>query len=143
MRDSLLRLTNFIAGDYCAPATKAYLPVYEPATGKIYAEVPDSDAVDVDSAVTAAGAAQSNWSNTAPSVRAILLRRIADLIESRLDAFAEEESRDTGKPVKLARNVDIPRAVMSTFRARSPISDFLRRWRKPSHRRATTAKRPR
>jgi len=111
MRDSLLRLTNFIAGDYCAPATKAYLPVYEPATGKIYAEVPDSDAVDVDSAVTAAGAAQSNWSNTAPSVRAILLRRIADLIESRLDAFAEEESRDTGKPVKLARNVDIPRAV--------------------------------
>ncbi len=111
MRDSLLRLTNFIDGDYRAPATGAYLPVVEPATGKVYAEVPDSGATDIDAAVAAARRAERGWATTPPSQRANLLRRIADLIEARLDSLAEEESRDSGKPVKVACSVDIPRAV--------------------------------
>ena len=111
MRDSLLRLTNFIDGDYRAPASGAYLPVYEPATGKVYAEVPDSNTADIDVAVAAAQAARRSWAGTSPSQRAKLLRRMADLIEARLDAFAEEESRDNGKPVTVARTVDIPRAI--------------------------------
>ncbi len=111
MRDSLLRLTNFIDGDYRAPASGTYLPVYEPATGKVYAEVPDSNAADIDMAVAAAQTARRSWAGTPPSQRAKLLRRMADLIEARLDAFAEEESRDNGKPVTVARTVDIPRAI--------------------------------
>jgi len=111
MRDSLLRLTNFIDGDYCAPLSNAYLPVVEPATGRAFAEVPDSGAADIDAAVAAATRAQRGWAQTAPSQRAAMLRRIADLIEARLEALAEEESRDSGKPVKVARGVDIPRAV--------------------------------
>jgi len=47
--------------------------------------------------------------------RAILLNRIADLIESRADEFAKAESIDTGKPLRLASQMDIPRAV-SNFR---------------------------
>ena len=70
MRDSLLRLTNFIDGEYCAPLTNSYLPVFEPATGKIFAEVPDSGAADIDSAVAAATRAQRAWAQTAPSQRA-------------------------------------------------------------------------
>jgi aminomuconate-semialdehyde/2-hydroxymuconate-6-semialdehyde dehydrogenase len=111
MRDSLLRLTNFIDGAYCAPASGTYLPVYEPATGKVYAEVPDSSTTDIDQAVAAARGAQRAWAGTPPSQRAAALRRMADLIEARLEAFAEEESRDNGKPVHVALKVDIPRAV--------------------------------
>lgn len=111
MRDSLLRLTNFVDGVYRAPDSARYMPVYEPATGRVYAEVPDSDATDIQLAVDAAQRAKSGWASTPPSRRAVMLRRIADLIEGRLDAFAEEESRDSGKPVHVARSVDIPRAV--------------------------------
>ncbi|MFO1494365.1 MAG: aldehyde dehydrogenase [Lysobacterales bacterium] len=129
MRDSLLRLANFIDGDFRAPASGRYLPVTEPATGKVYAEVPDSTTLDVDAAVSAAHAARSAWSATAPSARARLLRRLADLIESRLDALAEEESRDTGKPVRVARQIDIPRAV-ANFRYFASMAET---WGSESH----------
>ncbi|MCC6592953.1 MAG: aldehyde dehydrogenase [Xanthomonadales bacterium] len=111
MRESGLRLANFIDGDYRAPLSGAWLAVHEPATGQVYAEVPDSGSADIEAAVAAAQRAQRGWSATAPSARAALLRRIADLLEGQLDAFAEEESRDSGKPVHVARAVDIPRAV--------------------------------
>ena len=122
MRDSLLRLTNFIDGDYRAPLSGAWLPVTEPATGQVYAEVPDSGAADIDAAIAAAQRAQRGWASTPPSARAAMLRRIADLIESQLDAFAEEESRDSGKPVHVARSVDIPRAV-TNFRFFASMAD--------------------
>jgi aminomuconate-semialdehyde/2-hydroxymuconate-6-semialdehyde dehydrogenase len=111
MRDSRLRLANFIDGEFRAPQSARYLPVVEPATGSVYAEVPDSGAADVDAAVAAASRAAPAWAAQSPSARAAILRRIADLIESRLDPLAEEESRDSGKPVAAARTVDIPRAV--------------------------------
>jgi len=85
--------------------------VHEPATGQVYARCADGDADDVERAVAAAEAAAPGWASTPASERAAALRRIADAIEQRLDAFAEAESRDSGKPVALARRVDIPRAV--------------------------------
>jgi len=51
------------------------------------------------------------WSETAVEQRSALLLRVADLLEAKLDEFAEAESRDQGKPVWLARSLDIPRAV--------------------------------
>ena len=111
MRDSLLRLANFIDGDYRAPQAGRYLPVIEPATGKAFAEVPDSGLADVEDAVAAARAATPGWAATPPSARAAVLRRMGDLLESQLEVFAEEESRDSGKPVHAARSMDIPRAV--------------------------------
>ncbi len=115
MRDSLLRLANFIDGDYRAPQAGRYLPVFEPATGKAFAEVPDSGQADVEDAVAAARAAAPGWGAMAPSARAAILRRIGDLLEAQLAVFAEEESRDAGKPLAAARSIDIPRAV-SNFR---------------------------
>ncbi|KQX95398.1 2-hydroxymuconic semialdehyde dehydrogenase [Rhodanobacter sp. Root480] len=88
-----------------------WLDVHEPATGQVFARCPDSDARDVDAAVAAAGAAAPAWAATPIEQRAALLLRLAALIEARLEEFAVLESRDSGKPVALARRLDIPRAV--------------------------------
>jgi len=107
----MLRFTNLIDGRHVAPAAGRYLDVHEPATGADYGQVPDSDAADVEAAVAAATRAFPAWSATPANERASLLLRLADRIEQQLDRFAAAESRDTGKPVTLARTVDIPRAV--------------------------------
>ena len=106
-----LTLANLIDGKLVAPASGAYLEVYEPATGKVYARCPDSDARDVEAAVAAAEHAAPAWAALAAGERAKHLHRVADAVEARLDELAREESRDSGKPVKLARSVDIPRAI--------------------------------
>ncbi|MGN6728682.1 MAG: aldehyde dehydrogenase [Rhodanobacteraceae bacterium] len=106
-----ITLANLIDGQLREPATRAYLPVYEPATGHAYAHCPDSDRRDVDAAVQAAQRAAPAWAALPHGEHARHLHRLADAIEARLDQFAREESRDSGKPVKLARSVDIPRAV--------------------------------
>lgn len=81
-----------------------------PATGKVYSLIPDSEKIDVDEAYTAAQRAFPSWSNTPATERARILQRIADLILQNLDALALAESIDNGKPVSLAKTVDIPRA---------------------------------
>ena len=104
-------LANFINGQFSNPNSGNYLDVFEPATGQVYARVPDSNGHDVNTAIEAAEKAFYDWSVTSSEERAGLLHKIADGIETRLDKFAEYESRDTGKPLSLAKTVDIPRAV--------------------------------
>jgi aminomuconate-semialdehyde/2-hydroxymuconate-6-semialdehyde dehydrogenase len=104
-------LANLIDGELRAPAGGAYLDVFEPAAGRTYARCPDSDARDVEAAVAAAERAVPGWAALAAGERAKHLHRLADAIEAKLDDLAREESRDSGKPVALARSVDIPRAV--------------------------------
>ena len=106
-----LRLANLIDGRLVAPRADRWLEVHEPATGEILAHCPDSDANDVADAVAAAQRAAPGWSHTPIEQRARLLQRLAELIEQDLDAFAALESRDSGKPLALARSLDIPRAV--------------------------------
>lgn len=106
-----IALANLIDGKLVAPASGTYLDVYEPATGKVHARCPDSDAREVEAAVAAAERAAPAWSALAVGERAKHLHRLADAVEARLDALAHDESRDSGKPVKLAASVDIPRAV--------------------------------
>jgi aminomuconate-semialdehyde/2-hydroxymuconate-6-semialdehyde dehydrogenase len=105
------RLANLIDGRLQAPLDNRWLDVHEPATGAVFAHCPDSTAADVDAAVQAAQKATPGWMATPSDERARLLHRLADLIEARLDEFAALESRDSGKPVALARRLDIPRAV--------------------------------
>ncbi|MBK8125065.1 MAG: aldehyde dehydrogenase [Dokdonella sp.] len=107
----MLKLHNWIDGRPQAPAEGRHLDVFEPATGKVFAHCPASTATDVESAVQAASRASMGWANTRPEDRAGCLMRLADLIEAELDALAELESQDNGKPVALARELDIPRAV--------------------------------
>ena len=104
-------LANLIDGRLQAPTTGSYLDVFEPATGKVHARCPRSNAKDVETAFAAAHLAAPAWAALSISDRARHLDRLADLLESRLEEFARAESRDTGKPVALARRVDIPRAI--------------------------------
>ena len=103
-------LDNYIAGEPAAPAGGAYLDDLEPATGAPLARVPASDSADVERAVAAAEAAFPRWAGTPAAERSRLLLRIADLIDGRLEDLARAESTDTGKPLSLARSLDIPRA---------------------------------
>ncbi|MEP6881358.1 MAG: aldehyde dehydrogenase [Dokdonella sp.] len=110
MTDSL-QLANLIDGHSLLPSGNRWLDVYEPATGKVFARCPASQKEDVERAVAAAQRAAPDWAATSPDDRSRLLQRLADLIEGELESLAELESRDNGKPVSVARNVDIPRAV--------------------------------
>jgi len=65
----------------------------------------------VELAYTAAAEAFKTWSITPKDKRSYYLLKIAELIELKLDALAAAESRDNGKPLKLAKKVDIPRAA--------------------------------
>ena len=109
--NDLLTLGNLIDGRILAPAHGAYLDVFEPATGAVFARCPDSGASDVDAAIAAATRAAPGWGATPADERARLLNRLADLVERDLEDLARLESRDSGKPVALARSLDIPRAI--------------------------------
>ncbi|WP_426689411.1 aldehyde dehydrogenase [Rhodanobacter ginsengiterrae] len=105
------RLANLIDGRLQAPRLDAWLDVHEPATGQVFMHCPDSTEADVADAVEAARRAAPEWASTPIEQRAQHLHRLADLVEARLDEFAALESRDNGKPLALARRLDIPRAV--------------------------------
>lgn len=108
-------LKNFIDGQFVEPVGEKYLENIEPATGKSYSQVPDSDGRDVELAVSAAENAFVEWSKKPTADRSNILLRIADLIDRDLEKLARAESIDTGKPLSLARSLDIPRAA-SNFR---------------------------
>jgi aminomuconate-semialdehyde/2-hydroxymuconate-6-semialdehyde dehydrogenase len=110
-----LQIRNFIDGQFVEPVGGKYIDNIEPATGKPYSQVADSGGKDVDLAVAAAEKALVDWSKKPAAERSDILLRIADLIERDLEKFARAESIDTGKPLSLARGLDIPRAA-SNFR---------------------------
>ena len=89
--------------------------VLDPATGKPLAQVPEASHAQVDAAVAAAEAAFDGWSRTTPKDRAALLLKLADRIEGEGAAFAELESRNTGKPAAAMLNDEIP-AISDVFR---------------------------
>ncbi|MEM7229608.1 MAG: aldehyde dehydrogenase [Planctomycetota bacterium] len=106
---------NYIEGEFVPARSGAWLDNVEPATGAKYGRIAASDASDVDHAVDAASRAFPMWSALSPAVRSDWLLAVADAIEAYLEPLAQAESRDNGKPITLARTVDIPRAA-SNFR---------------------------
>lgn len=106
----MLILSNYIGGKLQPPVSGNYLDNYNPVTGSVYAQIPDSDENDVELAVTAAKAAFPVWSTTDAVTRSRILYRIAELIGERFDDLAEAESLDSGKPLLLAKRMDITRA---------------------------------
>ena len=105
------QLANFIGGEFVPPANGRYFDDINPATEERVAAIPDSDASDVDSAVRAGRRAFAAWSKTTAAERSTLLLNLADRIEKNFDDLARLESCDNGKPISLARRLDIPRAV--------------------------------
>ena len=84
-----------------------------PASGAPIAEVPLSSVEDVERAVAAARAAfdDGRWSKLPHGARASILEKFAQTIEAHASELAELESQDAGKPIKLARDSDIPFAI--------------------------------
>ena len=111
----MIIIKNYINGALVDPKEGQYLDNYEPATGEVYSQIPDSNEADIAIAVESAKTAFPEWSNIGIAERAKFMNKIADGIEARFEEFVAAESRDNGKPLKLARSVDIPRA-MSNFR---------------------------
>jgi aminomuconate-semialdehyde/2-hydroxymuconate-6-semialdehyde dehydrogenase len=107
------RFSHWIDGVARPPASERWLDVHDPALGKPFAQVAAGDAADVDAAVAAAESAFPAWSSLPGSERARWLEKLADALEARLVDFARAESRDGGKPIRLARDVEIPRAVQN------------------------------
>ncbi len=111
----MLNIENYIGGSLVQPASGAYLDNIDPSTGEIYSLIPDSDDRDVHLAVEAAGAAFPAWLKMPPEHRFEILMRLVSFIERDAEELALAESVDNGKPLSLARVMDIPRAV-SNFR---------------------------
>lgn len=104
-------IKNYINGKLVVSGSGRIMDTYEPATGKIYAKLPVSGSSDIDDAVESANKAFNSWSGLAPDQRSGWLLKIADSIEKKSEILARAESKDTGKPIGVARTLDIPRAV--------------------------------
>jgi aminomuconate-semialdehyde/2-hydroxymuconate-6-semialdehyde dehydrogenase len=102
---------HWIDGKPVPPANGQWLDVFDPATREVASQVADGDARDVDAAVQAAQAAFPGWSSLPNSARSRWMERLADALEVRNDEFARAEAIDAGKPLALARDIEIPRAV--------------------------------
>jgi phenylacetaldehyde dehydrogenase len=114
-------VTNFLAAPHRMLINNQWVeavsgktfPVYNPATGDEIAQVPEGDAKDVDLAVRAARRAFEGgpWRKLTASERGRMIWKLADLIETHAEEFAELESLDNGKPLTVARAADVPLAV--------------------------------
>lgn len=104
-------ILHFINGAFRASQSNQWIDNYNPAEGKIYSRIADANHKDVALAYQAADKAFPAWSETPIERRSKILLKIADLIDENFEALAKAESIDNGKPVSLAKAVDIPRAA--------------------------------
>jgi len=110
-----MKIKNYINSQFLPPVANGWIDNYCPASGKIYGQIPNSSKQDVEDAYKAAKNAFPVWSQTTIEERSRILIKISELLEKNLQRFAEAESKDNGKPISLAKAVDIPRAA-SNFR---------------------------
>ncbi|HZW63936.1 MAG TPA: aldehyde dehydrogenase [Flavobacteriaceae bacterium] len=110
-----MKIQNYINGQYVNPSSNDWIDNYCPSSGEVYGQLPNSSKNDVENAYIAAQAAFPVWSQTTLDERSRILIKISELLESNLVQLAEAESKDNGKPITLAKTVDIPRAA-SNFR---------------------------
>lgn len=105
------RIDHFVNGRFRPPVSGEYLDNVDPAAGAVYSQVAAGSDRDVEAAYEAARAAFDGWSRTPAAERCRVMLRVADLIERDLDKLAMAECVDNGKPLALARSLDIPRAA--------------------------------
>ena len=110
-----MNIQNYINGEFVNPINGNFIDNYNPANGEIYGQIPNSTTEDVELAYQSANEAFLAWSNTTLEERSRVLIKISELLEANLDRFAGAESVDNGKPISLAKQIDIPRAA-SNFR---------------------------
>jgi len=105
------RYGNYIGGQWVAPASGQYFENITPVTGKVFCEIPRSNAADVDKALDAAHAAKDAWGKTSAAERANILNKIAQRMEDNLALLAEAETWDNGKPIRETMAADMPLAI--------------------------------
>ena len=102
---------NIINGEAVDAASGETYDVVNPATGEKYATAPASSAEDVDRAMRAAEAAFESWGETTPAERQRALLKMADALEARADEFVRAECDNTGKPIQLTAEEELPPSV--------------------------------
>ena len=111
----MIKINNYINGKFHNPIQNNWIDNYCPASGEVYGQIPNSTKEDIETAYHSAKTAFIKWSQTTLEERSRILIKISELIETNLQRLAEAESKDNGKPISLAKSVDIPRAA-SNFR---------------------------
>ena len=119
-----MKIKNYINGKFLEPVSDNWIDNYNPATGEVYGKIPNSNQDDVEKAYQAAALAFPKWSNTTLEQRSKIVSKISDLILEKLDILAEAESKDNGKPVALAKQIDIPRAASNFQFFANAITQF-------------------
>jgi aldehyde dehydrogenase len=105
------RYGNYIGGRWVEPASGQYFENVTPVTGKVFCEIPRSNAQDVDRALDAAHAARAAWGHTSPTHRANIMIQIAQRMEDNLEMLALAETWDNGKPIRETMAADLPLAI--------------------------------
>ncbi len=111
MQTETKRIKNFIGGESAEPADGRLYDLVNPSTGELFAQAPASGKEDVDRAFDAAEKAFEVWRDSTPSERQLTLLRLADAIEERGEELVRAESENTGKPVGLTMEEEIPAMV--------------------------------
>ncbi|MBI6617973.1 aldehyde dehydrogenase family protein [Pseudomonas corrugata] len=114
----------YVNGGWSAPVSPASLPVVNPATEEVVAQVASGSAEDVDQAVAAARAAFADWSATSTAQRARVLGKIHELILERKEAFAQAISVEMGAAIGSARAMQVPLAAEHVRVARDLLSTY-------------------
>lgn len=104
-------ISHWIDGQARPACNGRWRDVQQPVDGAVFARLADGDSDDVHAAVEAAERAAPAWASLRNSERAAWLEKLASALEARLEEFAQAESRDGGKPIRLARHIEIPRAI--------------------------------
>ena len=105
------RYGNYIGGRWVEPVSGQYFENVTPVTGKVFCEIPRSNAQDIDRALDAAHAARVAWGHTSPTHRANIMIQIAQRMEDNLEMLALAETWDNGKPIRETMAADIPLAI--------------------------------
>jgi betaine-aldehyde dehydrogenase len=111
MADTAQQFRNIINGEAVGAASGETYDIVNPATGEKYATAPASGPEDVDRAMKAAAAAFESWGETTPAERQLALLKIADALEARSDEFVRAECDNTGKPIQLTAEEELPPCV--------------------------------
>ncbi|MCC6680716.1 MAG: aldehyde dehydrogenase family protein [Phycisphaeraceae bacterium] len=105
----------FVGGQWTPAADENELEVQDPGQGTVIAKVAAAEAPDIDRAVEAAQRAfrTSSWATMPNNDRAVILHRLADLVDEHLEPLAQIESLDVGKPLGQAKGFDIPNVAQT------------------------------
>ncbi|MDQ3318083.1 MAG: aldehyde dehydrogenase family protein, partial [Actinomycetota bacterium] len=111
MQTQIKSIKNFVNGEHVEPVEGRFYDLTNPATGEVFARAPVSGREDVDRAYKAAEKAFEGWRDATPATRQLALFRIADALEERAEEIVRAESENTGKPIGLTMEEEIPMAV--------------------------------